>query len=137
MTTQQPPTPRRRRPNKAKRFYDSMLSEVRQAFFYLTREAEPRYSMTMLSDPSVTGLHKNTLNRLHDATWVPTIETVERLEPLIGRARAKREGKTCPIERKAAYRRGRPKRRRKQNVVGPKEAAARTQREIALAAMTS
>jgi hypothetical protein len=78
-----------------------LMKRVRDAVAYLTREH--RYSLTVLA--SVTTLHKNSVMRLKDSSWVPRPETLELLERLVDRAEAKRRGETFKDEH---IRRGRP-----------------------------
>jgi hypothetical protein len=79
----------------------ALMDEIRDSAKYLTENH--RYSLTVLA--SITGLHKNSVMRLADRSWLPKPETLERLERLIKRAEAKRSGQIFPGE---TIKRGRP-----------------------------
>jgi hypothetical protein len=79
----------------------ALTAEVRAAAKYLSRHHG--YSLTILA--GVTGLHKNSLLRLWDKSWMPKPETLRRLEKLVIRAEAKRHGETFHGEQ---IKRGRP-----------------------------
>lgn len=80
----------------------AFMAEVRAAAMYL-RDCHD-YSLTVFA--AVTGLHKNSVIRLSDPTWIPTQETLQLLDRLIGRAEAKRRGEIFPGE---TIKRGRPR----------------------------
>jgi hypothetical protein len=60
-----------------------LMREVRAVAAYL--QEDHGYSLT--SFEAVTGLHKNSLMRLMDPTWVPKPPTLQKLDRLIARAR--------------------------------------------------
>ena len=78
------------------------MHEVRAATAYLKEHHD--YSLAVLAE--VTGLHKNSVMRLPDLTWIPKPKTFPRLDRLIVRAEAKRRGETFPGE---TLQRGRPR----------------------------
>jgi hypothetical protein len=80
----------------------AFMKEVRAAAAYL--KEYHGYSLTVFAE--VTGLHKNSLMRLSDPTWIPKSETLENLDKLIVRADAKRRGEIFPGE---TIKRGRPR----------------------------
>jgi len=79
----------------------ALMDGVRGAATYLNKHHG--YSLTNLARCS--GLHKNSLMKLKDPSWVPEPTTLQKLHLLIVRADAKRRGETFPDE---AIRRGRP-----------------------------
>jgi hypothetical protein len=80
----------------------AFMDEVRAAATYL-RDCHD-YSLTVFA--AVTGLHKNSVIRLSDPTWMPAPETLQLLDRLIVRAEAKRRGEVFPGE---TIKRGRPR----------------------------
>ncbi len=83
----------------------AFMDEVRSAARYLSELH--KYTVKILA--AVTGLHKNSLLRLTDLTWVPQPETLQQLDMLIVRAEAKRCGEIFPGE---TAERGPPRKKR-------------------------
>jgi len=79
----------------------ALMGDVREAATYLNKHHG--YSLTNLA--RCTGLHKNSLMKLKDPSWVPEPSTLQKLDLLIIRADSKRRGETFPDE---AIKRGRP-----------------------------
>jgi hypothetical protein len=69
---------------------DELLDEIRRAATYLRQ----RQGYALWKLQAVTQLHKNSLLRLDDRTWVPKPETMVALAKLVERARAHRRGET-------------------------------------------
>jgi hypothetical protein len=69
---------------------DALLSEIRRAAIYLRN----RQGYALWKLQLVTGLHKNSLLRLHDPDWLPKPETMVSLAKLVERAQAHRRGET-------------------------------------------
>ena len=80
-----------------------LLNEVRAAATYLREQHGYSVSRFVMC----TGLHKNSLLKLADPTWVPEPETLWDLDQLIIRAAAKRRGEIFEGE---TIKRGRPQR---------------------------
>ena len=69
---------------------DELLDEIRRAATYL--RTKHGYELWKLQD--VCKLHKNSLLRLNDRTWVPKPDTMVALAKLVERAQAVRRGET-------------------------------------------
>jgi hypothetical protein len=81
-----------------------LLNEVRAAAAYLREQ----HGYSLSGFVICTGLHKNSLLKLADPTWVPEPETLWDLDQLIIRAAAKRRGEIFEGE---TIKRGRPGRK--------------------------
>lgn len=80
---------------------DQLLTRIRNAAAYL--KETHGYALALFAQ--ITGLHKNSVMKLKDLTWVPNAETLEKLEKLVEREAAKRGGRLFPGEN---VKRGRP-----------------------------
>ena len=82
-----------------------LMREIRASAEYLRKY----HGYSLSSFTTCTGLHKNSLLRLEDHTWVPKASSLDRLDRLIIRAEAKRRGRVFAGE---VIKRGRPPGRR-------------------------
>lgn len=81
---------------------DQLMAHVRAAAKYL----KDHHGYSLESFARVAGLHKNTLMKLRLKSWRPNQQTLRKLDQIIVREKAKRQGKVFEDEKP---KRGRPR----------------------------
>jgi hypothetical protein len=75
-----------------------LMRDIRAAATYLNK----LHGYSLMVFAHMTGLHKNSVMRLSDPTWMPKPETLQQLDKLIVRAEAKRRGRSSRARRSNA-----------------------------------
>jgi hypothetical protein len=86
----------------------ALMGEIRDAARYL----KMYHSYSLKSFEDCTRLHRNSLLRMMDPTWMPKPATLRKLDKLVVRAEEKQRGEIFPGE---TVKRGRPRKMTRRN----------------------